>query len=526
MPVVEAPVEQTRPERFPTFPPALFEQEIVPVAGLRKLDLPLEETTYLAIGGGLGSFVWVNHLVIYGADPAQVVSIGLESKPHGRYEKLCINSQIPTHERLRSDSGSTPDNLWGWPGYAIREVWSSLLNGRIIQAGQAAWQIFGEPSLAQTYTPISGQVFASIDKEAKRIGWEKIWRYGHVKAIRKTDDGRYVIAYTKSNREAGQRYALMIASHVHVAVGYPGIRFLPDLQNYREETRDFKAVVNAYEEHEHVYEHLRKEGGVILLRGRGIVASRIVQRVYETRAQNNNIALLHLLRSPLLEGNKYGRSQRAVEHHWEFQPFNWPKACWGGELRAVLEQADDPTRDQLLNDWGGTTTADRSDWREMVNEGVREGWYQIRFGSVKNVEREEDGQLVTVIRGKEVFEEEARLVADFIVDCTGLEAKIETNPLLKDLLEHHDLARNPKGRLKVANDFEITGMRNGVGRMYASGAMTLGGPYAAVDSFLGLQYAAQISVDALTKHRAPGLRYLNGIRSVSQWLRWARGVAP
>jgi hypothetical protein len=318
----------------------------------------------------------------------------------------------------------------------------------------------------------------------------------------------------------------MIAKFIHLAVGYPGVRFLPDLQNYREETRDFKAVVNAYENHEHVYEKLAKDGGVVLLRGRGIVASRIIQRIYEIRAQNPNIAVLHLLRSPLQEGNKYGRAQRAVEHHWEFQPFNWPKACWGGELRSVLEEADDPTRDRLLNDWGGTTTADRLDWKDMINEGVHEGWYQIRFGSVKNVEREEDGQLATVIKAKGQIEEEARLVADFIVDCTGLEAKIETNPLLKDLLEHHNLGRNPKGRFAVANDFEIKGMENGDGRMYASGAMTLGGPYAAVDSFLGLQYAAQRSVDSLTRLRAPGLRYLNGFRSISQWLRWARGVAP
>jgi hypothetical protein len=108
-----------------------------------------------------------------------------------------------------------------------------------------------------------------------------------------------------------------------------------------------------------------------------------------------------------------------------------------------------------------------------------------------------------------------------------MEAKIETNPMLKDLLEHHKLGRNPKGRFKVANDFEIIGMENNnKGRIYASGVMTLGGPYAAVDSFLGLQYAAQRSVDSLTRLRAPGLRYLNGFRSISQWLRWARGVAP
>ncbi|MFZ0545790.1 MAG: FHA domain-containing protein [Candidatus Promineifilaceae bacterium] len=508
------------------FPPAIFDKDIVPIAELKKSGFDLDETTYLAVGGGLGSFIWVNHLVIYGVPRDQVVSIGLESKPHGRYERLCNYSQIPLYERLRSDSGSTPDNLWGWPGYAVREVWDHLKGGRILQAGKAAWQVFGEPSLAETYTPVSGKVFESIDKEARRIGWDKIWRYGHVKAIRKTDDGRYVVAYTQSSHESGRRQCLIIATYIHIAVGYPGVRFLPDLQRYREETRDFKAVVNAYENHDHVYDHLQKEGGVVLLRGRGIVASRILQHIHEIRRQNPNVAVLHLLRSPLLEGNQYGHAQRAVEHHWEFQPFNWPKACWGGDLRNVLENADDPTRDQLLNDWGGTTTADRSDWREIVNEGIREGWYQIRFGSVNHVEREEDGQLATVIKGKGQIAEEARLVADFIVDCTGLEAKIEVNPLLRDLLEHHNLGRNPKGRLQVANDFEIIGMQNSAGRMYAAGAMTLGGPYAAVDSFLGLQYSAQRSVDSLTRLRAPGLRYLNGFRSIAQWLRWARGVAP
>lgn len=521
LPLQEAPVEQT-----PAFPPASFKKEIVSVAELRASGFHLDETTYLAVGGGLGSFVWVDHLVIYGASPRDVAAIGLQPEPYGRYARLCQNSQIPLHERLRSDSGSTPDNIWGWPGYAVREIWDHLKNGRLIKAGKTAWQIFGEPSLAETFTPISGRVFNSIDKEARRIGWDKIWRYGHAKAIRKTDDGRYVVAYSQSSPETGRRHCLIIATYLHIAVGYPGIRLLPDLQKYREETHDFKAVVNAYENHEQIYEHLRKEGGVVLLRGRGIVASRVLQRLYETRAQNTNIAVLHLMRSPVVEGNKYGPSRRSVNHHWEYQPFNWPKGSWGGEQLITLEKADDPTRDQLLNDWGGTTTADRGDWRRIVNSGVREGWYQIRFGSVKQVEREPDGQLATIIKGKGQIEEEARLVADFIIDCTGLEAKVETNPLLKDLLEHYKLGRNPKGRLKVANDFELIGMQNGTARMYAAGAMTLGGPHAAVDSFLGLQFAAQRSVDALTRHRAPGLRYLNGFRSIAQWLRWARGVAP
>ncbi|MCI0399298.1 MAG: FHA domain-containing protein [Chloroflexi bacterium] len=519
------PLVQAAAPRRPEFPPAIFALDQVPVAELKKSGLPLDETTYLAVGGGLGSFAWVDHLVIFGADPAQVMAIGLESKPHGRYERLCRNSQIPPHERLRSDSGSTPDNIWGWPGYAVREIWGSLLHGRVIHAGQMAWRIFGEPALDQTYTPRSGDVFAAIDREAARIGWGRISRLGHVKAIRKTDDGRYVVAYSQSGKD-GYRQCLALARYVHIGVGYPGVRFLPDLQKYREETGDFKSVVNAYEEHEHAYEHLRKEGGTVLIRGRGIVASRIVQRLYELRQQNPNINVLHLMRTPLVTGNRFGWSRRLVHNHWEFQPFNWPKACWTGEYLTMLDRANDQQRERLLNDWGGTTTADRRDWRRMVAEGLREEWYQIRFGAVREVARDEDGQLVTIIRGGGKLEEELRLVADYIIDCTGMEASIDTNPLLKDLLEHHRLEKNVKGRLRVASDFEIVGMRNEPGRIYANGVMTLGGPLAAVDSFLGLQYAAQRSVDSLAKGRAPGLRYLNGLRSVYQWLRWARGVAP
>jgi uncharacterized NAD(P)/FAD-binding protein YdhS len=237
------------------------------------------------------------------------------------------------------------------------------------------------------------------------------------------------------------------------------------------------------------------------------------------------VSVLHLLRTPLAEGNRYGRAQREVDNHWEFQPFNWPKATWGGTLRQRLEQADDRQRDLLLNDWGGTTTADRRDWRDMIDAGLREGWYQIRFGEVARVERDPNGMLVTVIKGKGL-QEESHLPADFIIDCTGMEARIDTNPLLKDMVEMYQLGRNPKGRLPIANDFEIAGMRNGSGRIYASGAMTLGGPYAAVDSFLGLQYAAQVSVDAIAQLNVPRLRRLNGLRSWAQWLRWARGVHP
>lgn len=508
-----------------SFPPTAFAVKRVSLEHLDRVGLDLQETTYLAVGGGIGSFAWVDHLRVWGVPAQQIGVIGLEEKPYGRYERLCRHSQIPAHERLRSDSGSTPDNLWGWPGYAVREIWESLWRADVAGALRVAWQIFAEPTLSQTYTPRSGKVFESIDREARRIDYASMWRYGHVKAIRQTNDGRYIVAYTATT--AGERRrCLMIAPYVHVAVGYPGVRFLPDLQVYRDETGDFKGVVNAYEEHEHVYEALHRRGGVVMLRGRGIVASRILQRLHELRRNGADIAVVHLLRSPLAEGNRFERAQRRVQDHWEYQPFNWPKSCWGGELRLMLEEASPEERARLLADWGGTTTADRRDWRSIIEEGLRQGWYQIRFGSVRDVSKCDDGRVMTRIFGRGAVTDETILPADFIVDCTGLQADMAANPLLHDLRTHYDLPLNAKERLHVSNDFELRELRNDRGRIYASGAMTLGGPHAAVDSFLGLQYAALRSVDALTASGAPGLRRVNGLRSLWQWSRWARGVAP
>ena len=95
-------------------------------------------------------------------------------------------------------------------------------------------------------------------------------------------------------------------------------------------------------------------------------------------------------------------------------------------------------------------------------------------------------------------------------------------------METYQLPLNPLGRLAVSNDFEVLGMRHENARLYAAGAVTLGGPYAAVDSFLGLQYAALQSAAAIRGSglSPQGLRPLRGLYSFWQWLRWARGVKP
>ncbi|MEM6400826.1 MAG: hypothetical protein AAF757_11425, partial [Cyanobacteria bacterium P01_D01_bin.116] len=193
--------------------------------------------------------------------------------------------------------------------------------------------------------------------------------------------------------------------------------------------------------------------------------------------------------------------------------------------RVMLEKATPEQRKKLLADWGGTTTADRLDWQRITEDSLRDGWYKIEFGEVESVEY--DAQHGTLTRIKEKgSNSHITLNADFIVDATGLDAKVQASPLLEDLVERYNLPLNHLSRFVVANDFEIVEMRNDKGKMYAAGAITLGGPYAAVDSFLGLQYSVVRTVDALAAARAPGVKRLNAFSSVGQWMKWASNQSP
>jgi pSer/pThr/pTyr-binding forkhead associated (FHA) protein len=498
--------------------PVVSEQALV-AAGIEVVV-----TDALCLGSGLGSFVFVDALRNGGIKPDRIVVLGNEPTPFSRYQRLCRNSQIPPHERLRSNSDSCPDNQWGFPGYAVREMWGNLRRGDIRTTASVLWSIFGESAIADTYTPRSGDVFKNVEKEAARIGWSTMLRFGRIRTIRKTEEGRILALASAGDGQSRHRFAVS-APVVHLSLGYPAIQLLPDLAEYRERSGDRGGVVNAYEAHDHVYEHLRSKGGTVVLRGRGIVASRVLQRLYEDRRLNPNINVVHLHRSRLKEGRKYGRSQRKVDGEFEFQAFNWPKGCWTGPQRFTLESAAPEERKRLLDLWGGTTTANRRDWRRIVAEGLRDGWYRQEYGVVSSVDRV-DGRVHTRISNSLAGGGVLDLAADFVIDCTGLVASPERAPVLDDLIGTYGVARNPIGRFAVSNDFELVEMRHGAARMFAAGATTLGGPFATVDSFLGLQYAAVRATHALADGSLPGLRRMNWLRSLRQWSRWARRIAP
>ncbi|WP_309742549.1 FHA domain-containing protein, partial [Chamaesiphon sp. OTE_20_metabat_361] len=318
--------------------PPIFQQAQIDPQAIHATGLPVEEVEYATVGGGLGSFIWVDLLRISGVSTERVRVLGMEQQPYGRYQQLCLNAQIVPQERLRSPADACPDNLWGFPNYATLEAVRGIAKGKLKSSLSYCWQVFAEPTLAATYTPKSGDVIAAIDRETARISWRKMIRTAHVQAIRKTTDGRYAIVYTC---QQPTDYACTIARYVHLATGYPALQFLPDLQAYRDRTQDFKTVVNAYEPHEHIYESLATYGGTVLLRGTGIVAARILQKLYTLRRNNERVEIkvIQLLRSAKVEGNKYGLAERKVEHNYEFQSFNWPKSAWGGQYKSILAAA-------------------------------------------------------------------------------------------------------------------------------------------------------------------------------------------
>ena len=112
------------------------------------------------------------------------------------------------------------------------------------------------------------------------------------------------------DEETGERF--LVARYVQISTGYAASNFLSDLQEFKRSNPDVTAVVNAYEEHDDVYRTLEQKGGTVLIRGRGIVASRVIQRIWEAREKNKGINILHLNRSAITEGAKYDLARRPV----------------------------------------------------------------------------------------------------------------------------------------------------------------------------------------------------------------------
>ncbi len=483
---------------------------MVAAAGIPVTDKPL-----VSIGGGIGSFVTVDYLRIAGVTPDRIAILSNLDFPWQTYEYLTRVSQIPRPERIRSDSASRPDNIWGFPSYALAEAVKDRSLGPL-------WHVFREPMWADFYTPKAGQVFESLEREAKRIGYWQMLVKGQVRMVRKRQGGGYFIILTPMVGSTPTKRVAFRAEFVHLAVGYPGLRYLSELQDFRTEHQDFHHVVSAYEEHEHIYETARKKHTVVMLRGGGIVASRVLARLMDDRAKYGlSTDIVHLFRTYITSShgpNAWNR--RKGGNGFAYQGFNYPKSVWGGQLKAKMRKLEGEDRAKEYKLMGGTNTPWRRRWQEQMNEGRAAGWYRTMAGTVDHMRIEND----MIVSEVKTANGKVEVAADFVIDCTGLEADIAEHRVLADLLQHSGVGRNPLGRLDVERTFELRGTASGPGVMYASGATTLGGYFPGVDTFLGLQVAAQEIADDLA--RRGFCPRIGTVRSVSQWLKWTRNEQP
>lgn len=480
--------------------------------------IPVTDVPLVSVGGGLGSLALVDTLRIFGAGTDRIKVLTDLKHPYDTYRYLASNSQIPDHERLRSDAGSVMDNIWGFPSYALREAWDD-------KSIRAAWTVLTEPVLSEWFTPRAGQVYTSVDRETARIGWESMVSRGYVRTARKRTGGGYFVLQTPADASMGAPRIAFRTQFVHFAVGYSAVRILDDLQEYRQAYDDYQRVVNAYEPHEHVYDEALRRPVTVVVRGSGIVASRILQRLLDDREKHGaQTQVLHVFRHYV--SSPQGTSatfRRPGSLGFAYQGFNFSKSAWGGQHRDQIRRLEGDERARFVDSIGGTNTPYRSVWIDQMQRGIAGGWYRQAVGEVEQVTPSADGRsLVTVLKQADgnVFQ----IPSEFIIDATGLEADVAEHRVLSDLLAYCGAGRNPKGRLDVERTFEIRGTRSGQGRMYASGTTTLGGYFAPNDSFLGLQYAAMEIADDLASQGF--VRRLGPLRSAGEWWRWARNRPP
>ena len=184
----------------------------------------------------------VDYLRIAGVPTSQIkVLTGLQS-PWQTYEYLTRVSQIPRGERLRSDSASRPDCIWGFPSYALAEA---LAAPTVKEKLAPLKQVLLEPIFADFYTPRAGQVFTGLEREANRIGYFDMVDHGQVRMVRRRQQGGYFTILTVEGPDGKPTRVAYRSQYVHLAVGYPGLKFLPDLQDYRTTHQDYSRVVNA-----------------------------------------------------------------------------------------------------------------------------------------------------------------------------------------------------------------------------------------------------------------------------------------
>ena len=298
--------------------------------------------------------------------------------PYQEFRRAARHGQLDDTRRVRSDSAARIDNPWGFPGYAAEEALRDRRPAPLVQA-------LLEPVLARRYTPRAEQVYRGVDREAARIGWDRMRRPGTGLAVRRRRDGGFFVAYAPAG---GGPPAVLRAQAVHLGTGHPRLGHAPATHRYRSDRGDRVRVVHAYELHEHVYRSVEDlGGGTVLVLGAGITASQVIHRLMEGRRRLSLDTRILQLTRPHPPTRLEGRRPRRPERDGvAVQPYSAPRAAFGGQLLARLERSDAGARAELQAVIDRPTTPRPAVRARALERAAAEGWYRHLRGELAGIQ--------------------------------------------------------------------------------------------------------------------------------------------
>jgi len=477
---------------------------------LKNSSIGLEEKTFVSVGGGIGSFCWVNILRVHGVAASNIAVVAQHQLPYEQFKHYCDHSGLSPQDRLRSDSGARPDNFWGFPGYAISEVFDNLRTWQWLAAAKTIWQIFTEPLLADFYTPTAGRLYASMAREGQRIGWASMVRQGTALFLRKLNDGRFAVFY----QEPTKKVRIVVASFVHLALGHAIRRSAYSVAS------PAARVLSGYELDEAFFRTVAETARSVVVVGRGIVAARIVERLLPGEQPCPNRTVVSLFRHPLTSSIDAQNIQQTSLDGWRLQFFNWPRSTFAGQLTESLQAATPRARQQLAKTWSAASTPPRKQWLRALKKASATQTYQTVYGQIARIEQHAARLAIILTPDANKAGDEQTVEADYLIDCSGFDDRLAHHFLYADLIKTYQLGVTGIGTLPVNNYFEIEALASDWGSVFVTGNGAAGNHYGPVDSFWGHQYAALQSVEKLADLPWTKISKLSAASSLVGWLQW------
>jgi hypothetical protein len=519
---------EARPSVSVAFPAADFAEPEVEAADLAVGGRVLAEVDVVSIGGGPASFALVDVLRCRGLAAERIRVVGPAADPLERLVGVAAALGLGAEDRLRANGVATLDNLWGVPGYRLRESGAALRRGRVGAALAPLVSAFLGSSLGEAIGPRLGDVRRDVAAEGIRIGWAQMLVSGRALAVRKTTCGRWAVAVRLSadQAEGAARNRFLVARHLHFGTGWPPFAYGPLVERFRRAHRGNYRVAALREPHDTILAALARDGGTVALIGEGFDAFVALDRLIRLRPRQRRLAVVRV-------GRPFAFGDEA-----------WPRSAYAGAAGRVLPPVTVPERDDLL---------------AALDAGSADGWYRAVDGEATDLTPTGDTVTVTLAPRADP-DRSLTFAADFVLDGREPGADPLAQPLFGDLLATYGLARaaDPGGPVRpglaVDADFAVVGLvaaatagapsrapdrgstgaptgdgpgdpvRGGAGLAFASGLPATGCGYGPVDSFLGGRRAALAVADRLAADL--GLPPFGAIRSAGAWSRRIRGRAP